>query len=75
MGNTLVLIRRWSMEGARSDLDGHFASPVDIHAAVAALNEEPRNETPPSAPASQVLMKPAGEDEWRPLLVDVSNAA
>ena len=33
--NTLVLIHRWSMDGARGDFDGHFASPLDIHAIVA----------------------------------------
>ena len=68
--NTLALIRKWSMDGARGDLSGHFASPVDIHAAVAERNEEPR--TGVRAPAqAPVMMKPAGEDDWRPLLVAV----
>jgi hypothetical protein len=68
--NTLTLIRRWSMAGARSDFEAHFTSPVDIHAAVAERREESADELPPPATPT-VLMKPAGEDDWRPLLVGV----
>ena len=71
--NTLVLIHRWSMAGARSDLGGHFGSPVDINAAVAELNEVPVGDVPEPASA-HVMMKPADEDDWRPLLVGVPNA-
>ena len=70
--NTLALIRRWSMDGARDDLDGRFGSPLDIHAAVAGRTEEPGNEVGPPAPPP-LLMKPADEDDWRPLLVGVSD--
>jgi hypothetical protein len=69
--NTLALIGRWSMEGARGDLDGRFGSPLDIHAAVAGRHEEPSGEAPPPASAP-LLMKPAGEDDWRPLFIGVS---
>jgi hypothetical protein len=72
--NTLVLIHKWSMAGARSDLGDHFGSPVDIHAAVAERTQEPVAEAPPPA-SPQVMMKPAGEGDWRPLLVQVSNPA
>jgi hypothetical protein len=72
--NTLVLIHRWSMDGARGDLDGHFASPLDIHAIVAERNEEPVNEVAPHVPPP-LLLKAADEDDWRPLLVGVSDSA
>ena len=72
--HTLALIGRWSMEGARDDLDGRFGSPLDIHAIVAERSEEePISEVPPPVPPP-LLMKPAGEDDWRPLLVE-PNAA
>ena len=64
---TTALIHNWSMSGARRrGLGAHFGSPVDIHAAVAERNEEL-----PEPAAGHVLMKPAGEDDWRPLLVGV----
>ena len=72
--NTLVLIHRWSMDGARGDLNGHFASPVDIHAIVAERNEERVNEVAPHVPPP-LLLKGAGEDDWRPLLVGVPDSA
>ena len=72
--NTLVLIHRWSMDGARGDLDGHFASPLDIHAIVAERNEEPVDEVAPDGPPP-LLLKGAGEDDWRPLLVGVPDSA
>lgn len=64
----LALIRKWSMEGARGDLQGRFGSLVDINAVVAERSEEPRNDdSPPTQPP--LLLKPAGEDDWQPLLV------
>jgi hypothetical protein len=72
--NTLVLIHQWSMDGARGDLNGHFASPVDIHAIVAERNEERVNEVAPHVPPP-LLLKGAGEDDWRPLLVGVPDSA
>jgi hypothetical protein len=65
--NTLALIRKWSMEGAREDFEGRFGSPVDIHALVGVRTEERADHAPLPAQAP-VLMKPAGEDDWRPLL-------
>jgi hypothetical protein len=66
----LALIREWSMEGARSDLQGRFGSLVDINAIVAERSEQPRSDvSPPSQPP--LLLKPAGEDDWQPLLVGV----
>jgi hypothetical protein len=67
--NTLVLIHEWSMDGARGDLDGRFGSPVDIHAVVAERRDEPAEGSPPAPPP--LMLKPAGEDEWRPFLVGV----
>lgn len=72
--NTLALIRQWSMDGADGDLDAHFASPVDIHALVSERGEEPSIEVPSPAPAP-LLLKLAGEDDWRPLFVEVPNPA
>jgi hypothetical protein len=72
--NTLVLIHEWSMDGARGDLDGRFGSPLDIHALVAERSEKPSGEVPPPT-QSPLLMKPAGEDDWRPLLVGVPDPA
>lgn len=72
--NTLTLIRRWSMAGAPGDLDGRFGSPLDINAAVAESSEEPRPEVLPPTPPT-LLMKPADEDDWRPLLVGVPDPA
>lgn len=63
------------MDGAGGDLYGRFGSPVDIHAIVAERGEqEPGSEVPPPA-RSQVLMKPADEDDWRPLFVGVPEPA
>jgi len=59
--NRLALIRRWSMEGARADL----AAPRP---------EEPVRTTTPDTGGSPVLVKPAGGDDWRPLLADPSHA-
>ena len=69
--NTLALIHNWSMEGAHGDLSGHFASPVDIHAAVAERNEGSIGESAPPTSAP-VMMKSAGGDDW---LLLASNAS
>jgi hypothetical protein len=66
--NTLALIRKWSMDGARDDLGDRFGSFVDINAIVAERDEDATEEVPPPAPAP-VLLKRAGEDDgWLPLL-------
>jgi hypothetical protein len=70
--NTLALIREWSMDGADADLNGRFGSPVDIHALVAEYGESAGSEARPPEPSS-VLMKPAGEDDWTPLLAGNSD--
>jgi hypothetical protein len=59
------------MAGAHGELDGHFTSPVDIHALVAELHEE-TDEISQPAP---LLLKPAGEDDWQPLVVASTRAA
>ena len=72
--NMLALIREWSMDGARGDLESRFGSVVDIHAIVAERSEKTAVEVPPPEPPP-LLMKPAGEDDWRPLLVGASDRA
>jgi hypothetical protein len=67
--DTLALIRKWSMDGARDDVADRFGSSVDINAIVAQRGEEAKEEGSPTAPAP-VLLKPAGEDDgWQPLVV------
>jgi hypothetical protein len=70
--NRLELIRRWSMAGAPGAVDHDFGSPVDIHAAVGERGDEPEGTTSP-APQT-VLLKPAGEDGWQPLLAEPNPA-
>ena len=72
--NMLALIRQWSMDGARDDLEGRFGSAVDINAIVAERNEDPAVEVPAPEPPP-LLMKPVGEDDWLPLLVRASDKA
>jgi hypothetical protein len=56
--NTTKLIDQWSMAGA--DLDLRFGQAQDVRA--------PSTPGEPNRSAgSQVLLKRAGEDEWRPL--------
>ena len=62
------------MEGAGADLDGRFGSLHDNYALGSEHDDEPASESPPPA-QTPLLVKPAGEDGWRPLLTDVSNAA
>jgi hypothetical protein len=64
--NTTALIERWSMDGASDDFTGGFQPSVDIIAIVCERGSEPP-EDEPSPP--ELLMKPAGEEDWRPLLV------
>lgn len=72
--NTMSLIQSWSMDGASADLDGRFGSSRDNYALASEHDDEPASEAAPPAQAP-LMMKPAGEDGWRPLLTDVSNAA
>ena len=73
--NTLALIGKWSIDGTRGDLDGRFGSPLDIHAIVAERGEEAAGSQIPPPAQPPVLMKSAGEDDWRPLLVTVPDPA
>jgi hypothetical protein len=66
--NTTALIVNWSMAGALDDLNGRFESAVDIDAVVAERDRESYDEVAPPARAP-LLLKPAGEDEWHPLVV------
>ena len=66
--NTTSLIGAWSMDGAHGDLDG-FQSVVDIHALVAERSAAPDEAPAPPPERPPLLMKPAGEDDWRPLPV------
>jgi hypothetical protein len=63
--NTTALIASWSMAGA-PDLDGRFASVVDIEAFVAERDRESHEHAPRRIEAP-LLLKPAGEDEWHTL--------
>lgn len=56
----LALIRRWSMEGARADT------------AVERAQEPTRTTSATERPP--VLVKPAGGNDWRPLVADPSHA-
>ena len=64
--NTTALISNWSMAGARSELERRFGSAPDIVAAVA----ESLDRGPVRIPAAPLMVKPAGEGEWRPLAAD-----
>jgi hypothetical protein len=63
--NTTTLIAEWSMRGARHDVAGRFRAIDDIRTLLAGSDKaEP-------IPASlSVLVKPAGEEDWRPLGTD-----
>ena len=63
--NTTTLIAEWSMRGARRDVAGRFRTLDDIRAL---LHREDQPDPLP-APVS-VLVKPAGEEDWRPLSTD-----
>jgi hypothetical protein len=64
--NTTALIERWSMDGASEDVAARFRPSVDIIAIVGERSSEPSDD---EAPRPGLLMKPAGEEDWRPLLV------
>ena len=66
--NTTALIGAWSMDGAQGDLDG-FRSVLDINALVAERSATPDEAPAPVPERPPLLMKPAGEDDWRPLPV------
>lgn len=64
--NTTALIERWSMDGASDDLASRFRPSVDI---IAVVGERSSESSDDAAPQPALLMKPAGEEDWRPLLV------
>jgi len=66
--NTTALIGAWSMDGAQGDLDG-FRSVLDINALVAQRGAAHYEAPAPPSELPPLLMKPAGEDDWRPLPV------
>jgi hypothetical protein len=66
--NTTRLIGHWSMDGARNDLRQGFRSAVDILAVVSGLTAQPSAETGAPQAADGLLVKPAGEGDWQPLL-------
>lgn len=68
VGSTMRLIGEWSMDGAHGDLGSRFRSALDVLAVVSARSHEPNGDVAPPVPAP-LLLKPAGEDDWRPLLV------
>ena len=62
------------MDGAGGELGERFRSALDLGAVVSAHRHEPTPETAaPTRPP--LLMKPADEDGWRPLLVGVPDGA
>ena len=64
--NTTALIAAWSMDGARSDLDGRFGSPVDIHAVVAERDRQERAAEPvPPSESPPLLVKAADAADWK----------
>jgi hypothetical protein len=63
--NTTTLIAEWSMQGARRDIAGRFRAIDDIRA----LLHRGGQAEPLPAPVS-VLVKRAGEEDWRPLSTD-----
>ena len=64
--NTTGLISNWSMTGARSELERRFGSSSDIVAAVA----ESLDRAPVRIPPAPLMVKAAGEGEWKPLASD-----
>ena len=65
--NTTTLIAEWSMSGARADVAARFRTADDI---LAILGKSPSETARPEGPrrgADPLLVKPAGEDDWRPL--------
>jgi hypothetical protein len=59
--NTTKLIDQWSMAGADRDLSGRFPSAQELRGLFGGSH------TPPQAATNPPLMKPPGEQEWRPL--------
>jgi hypothetical protein len=72
--NTTRLIGSWTMDGAGGDLGERFRSPLDLGAVVSERSHEATTETAPYTPPP-LLMKPADEEGWRPLLVGVPDRA
>lgn len=63
--NTTNLIARWTMSGARRDVDGRFRATDDIRALIAGAEPEPEPE--PTLSTSSFLIKGADEDSWQSL--------
>jgi hypothetical protein len=72
--NTTDLIREWSMDGASEDVDGSFATLVDITARLSERESEDERELEPAPVPAPLLYKSADadDDDWRPLLGAVS---
>lgn len=66
----LALIRRWGMDGARDDLGIRFDAAPDLQALTGGRDKPPAG----SGLQLPVLMKPAGKDDWQPLLAQPSLA-
>jgi hypothetical protein len=65
--NTTRLIGEWSMDGDHGVRVDGFRPLVDIHAIVAARSLDPVADAAAPTPAP-LLLKPAGGDDWQPLL-------
>ena len=61
--NTTKLIAQWTMNGTRSNVDGHFRATDDIGAVIA--DNQPTPE--PTATTSSFLIKGADEHSSQPL--------
>ena len=66
--NTTGLIAEWSMDGGHGILVGGFRSVLDIHAIVEARGATPIGDAGAPTPAT-LLLKPAGGEDWEPLLL------
>ena len=67
----LALIRRWGMDGARDDLGIRVDPPPNLEAITGDRREPRADGTGLQLP---VFMKPAGEDDWQPLVAQPSLA-
>jgi hypothetical protein len=66
--NTTRLIGQWSMDGARADLRHGFRSAVDIVAVLSGATTEAPLLAVEVVASDGLLVKPAGGDDWQPLL-------
>jgi hypothetical protein len=73
--NTTALIGEWGMTGTRSDLEGRFESVVDIHAAMSDRDHvRSSSEALPIGEPEPLLVKAAGDADWRPLTAEYNAA-